>query len=85
MMLASSGHGCVGNAILFGLSLTSSQPASRFVIDPWRAPVLGRVGGDVGDSGSPSCAVLALFAVGDVYVSLCKKSAYAPFSVRRRS
>ena len=29
--------------------------------------------------------VLALFAVGDVYVSLCKKSAYAPFTVRRRS
>ena len=29
--------------------------------------------------------VLALFAVGDVYVSLCKKSAYAPFSARRRS
>ena len=25
----------------------------RFVIDPWRAPDLGRVGGDVGDSGSP--------------------------------
>ena len=23
------------------------------VIDPWRAPDLGRVGGDVGDSGSP--------------------------------
>ena len=30
-------------------------------------------------------AVLALFAVGDVYVSLCKKSAYAPFSARRKS
>ena len=29
--------------------------------------------------------VLALFAVGDVYVSLCKKKAYAPFSARRRS
>ena len=29
--------------------------------------------------------VLALFAVGDVYASLCKKSAYAPFSSRRRS
>ena len=29
--------------------------------------------------------VLALFAVGDMYVSLCKKSAYAPFSARRRS
>ena len=29
--------------------------------------------------------VLALFAVGDVYVSICKKSAYAPFSVKRRS
>ena len=29
--------------------------------------------------------VLALFAVGNVYVSLCKKSAYAPFSSRRRS
>ena len=33
----------------------------------------------------PKAAVLALFAVGDVYVSLCKKSAYTPFSVRRRS
>ena len=35
--------------------------------------------------GSAPCArteVLALFAVGDVYVSLCKKSAYAPFSAR---
>ena len=29
--------------------------------------------------------VLALFTVGNVYVSLCKKSAYAPFSARRRS
>ncbi len=29
--------------------------------------------------------VLALFAVGNVNVSLCKKSAYAPFSARRRS
>ena len=28
--------------------------------------------------------VLALFTVGDVYVSLCKKIAYAPFSARRR-
>ena len=27
----------------------------------------------------------ALFAVGDVYASLCEKSAYAPFSARRRS
>ena len=35
--------------------------------------------------GSPHGKVLALFAVGDVYVSLCKKSAYAPFSARRRS
>ena len=33
----------------------------------------------------PLHRVLALFAVGDVYVSLCKKSAYTPFSVRRRS
>ena len=33
----------------------------------------------------PSCAVLALFTVGDVYASLCKKSAYTPFSARRRS
>ena len=35
--------------------------------------------------GSAPCArtgVLALFAVGDVYVSLCKKFAYAPFSAR---
>ena len=29
--------------------------------------------------------VLALFTVGDVYVSICKKSAYAPFSAQRRS
>ena len=29
--------------------------------------------------------VLVLFAVGDVYVSFCKKSAYALFSARRRS
>ena len=29
--------------------------------------------------------VLALFAVGDVYASLCKKGAYAPFSAQRRS
>ena len=29
--------------------------------------------------------VLALFAVGDVYVSLCKKNAYVPFSARRKS
>ena len=35
---------------------TNSRLAHRavpIVIDPWRAPVLGRVGGDVGDSGSP--------------------------------
>ena len=30
-------------------------------------------------------AVLALFAVGDVYASRCKKGAYAPFSTHRRS
>ena len=29
--------------------------------------------------------VLALFAVGDVYASLCKKGAYAPFSTQRKS
>ena len=29
--------------------------------------------------------VLALFTVGDVYASLCNRSAYAPFSVQRRS
>ena len=29
--------------------------------------------------------VLALFAVGDVYASLCKRGAYAPFSAQRRS
>ena len=29
--------------------------------------------------------VLALFTVGDVYASLCKKGAYAPFSAKRRS
>ena len=35
---------------------TNSRLARRavsIVIDPWRAPVLGSVGGDVGDSGSP--------------------------------
>ena len=35
---------------------TNSRLARRavsMVIDPWRAPDLGRVGGDVGDSGSP--------------------------------
>ena len=54
---------------------TNSRLARRavsIVIDLWRAPLLGRV-------------VLALFAVGNVYVSLCKKTAYAPFSARRRS
>ena len=29
--------------------------------------------------------VLALFTVGDVYASLCKRGAYAPFSAKRRS
>ena len=29
--------------------------------------------------------VLVLFTVGDMYVSLCKIGAYAPFSVQRRS
>ena len=29
--------------------------------------------------------VLALFTVGNVYASLCKKGAYAPFSSQRRS
>ena len=29
--------------------------------------------------------VLALFTVGDVYASLCKKGAYAPFSAKQRS
>ena len=29
--------------------------------------------------------VLTLFTVGDVYASLCKKGAYAPFSAKRRS
>ena len=32
-----------------------------------------------------SLVVLALFTVGDVYASLCKKGAYAPFSAQRRS
>ena len=35
---------------------TNSRLARRavsIVLDPWRAPDLGRVGGDVGDSGSP--------------------------------
>ena len=31
----------------------SARRAVSIVIDPWRAPDLGRVGGDVGDSGSP--------------------------------
>ena len=38
--------------------------------------------------GSAPCArteVLALFAVGDVYVSLCKRGAYDPFAAQRRS
>ena len=29
--------------------------------------------------------VLALLTVGDVYASLCKRGAYAPFSSKRRS
>ena len=29
--------------------------------------------------------VLALFTVGDVYASLCKRGAYAPISAQRRS
>ena len=29
--------------------------------------------------------VLALFTVGNVYASLCKKGTYAPFSAQRRS
>ena len=29
--------------------------------------------------------VLALFTVGDVYASLCKRGAYAPFTAQRRS
>ena len=33
----------------------------------------------------PGRKVLALFAVGDVYASLCKIGAYAPFSAKRRS
>ena len=33
----------------------------------------------------PKWPVLALFAVGDVYASLCKRGTYAPFSARRRS
>ena len=37
------------------------------------------------DSAVNVLRVLALFAVGDVYASLCKKSAHAPFSARRRS
>ena len=32
-----------------------------------------------------SVAVLTLFTVDDVYASLCKKGAYAPFSAQRRS
>ena len=32
-----------------------------------------------------SKVVLALFTVGDVYASLCKKSVYAPFIAQRRS
>ena len=33
----------------------------------------------------PVPGVLALFTVGDVYASLCKRGAYAPFSAQRRS
>ena len=43
---------------------TNSRLARRavsIVIDSWRALDLGRVGGDVGDSGSPSCAKLSPF------------------------
>ena len=40
--------------------------------------------GDAAEADNLVFWVLALFAVGNVYVSLCKKSAYAPFSVRRR-
>ena len=36
-------------------------------------------------STEAKAAVLALFTVGDVYASLCKKGAYAPFSAKRRS
>ena len=38
-------------------------------------------------TGSPSLdwTVLALFTVGDVYASLCKRGAYAPFTAQRRS
>ena len=34
---------------------------------------------------SNACRVLALFTVGDVYASLCKRGAYAPFSAQQRS
>ena len=40
-------------------------------------------GGILGRRALP--AVLVLFTVGDMYVSLCKIGAYAPFSVQRRS
>ena len=57
----------VGAAYLFlPVSFGSARPVQKhkrtqdwrsgavsIVIDPWRAPDLGRVGGDVGDSGSP--------------------------------
>ena len=39
----------------------------------------------VGTRAQPRSVVLALFTVGDVYVSLCKKGAYALFSAQRRS
>ena len=37
------------------------------------------------DCGSTNPQALALFTVGDVYASLCKRGAYAPFSAQRRS
>ena len=47
---------------------------------PIRVPWIP-VGSVVIDEGM----VLALFTVGDVYASLCKKGAYAPPSAQRRS
>ena len=38
-----------------------------------------------GSEASGSAAVLALFTVGDVHASLCKRGVYAPFNAQRRS
>ena len=45
----------------------------------------GRLNARLGEPlGVTDREVLALFTVGDVYASLCKKGVYAPFSAQRR-